>query len=889
MLRGCFRVVWLFLAGIVLVSCGSGAGSLQKQVGTEPDPVEEVAGTYTIQTYPFRPGANINFGSGFSTPNERFLGVGKCLEFGNGQSSLEEILQYEPSALKLEFSMDLATSREELADKLDVSAAIKARIGVVELEGAAHVLFDDETTSNDVYLIAKGKATGHTFGFLTLGQDNVSIKGYNFDDPAASTGFGKLFREDYKAFLERCGDRFVSSITLGGEFYIIAQIETYSEEHKKDIEGSLRVSIAELGVEGSASLKKVLDKAKSQTNMKIQLISSGMFPSAETLINVQSDPGAVVQDLINGIQSQCLSLQNNIAQASKAAFGLTSVGSGEAFAFKDIGSQAIDNYNDVLEHLSVCSKQVTLSDYKMLTTEDGQSYEAIKAMNAHFTASRLMHLLQLLEDFAIDANFYIKNNYLYEAPQENPAAGEQATKTPESMDDFLNDEVANLRFVLQEQLAKCQTAQFDDCKFVSIEGYGDSTDDDYKAVRDTLRDWVYFIPPRGKWDLPNTCNALKDVRGEKEFSSSTAYTIYYQRDLSRAYQVYCLPKDAAQEVTLFGTPKDNRPDATSYYEYLQLHSPQNLARGTTHAAALNGGAFDQVNGSFEQATRYDRIRINPIDLSIEPEDLSFAFNVGVIKPVSDGAKAVYEQMPKVTGSTDNSVRAIPLGTAIGCNNTHAEASLNLQGTGLYFDPLMSERGAWWYTPFGEVKEPPRVKVTKDAISIDSGFSVDCVQLRPADFRIKLSLPTDPSILDTPGLYSDQVEFDHNPVQKFYLSGRPDKLNTFYVDDDYIIYLDGFYLGDVSYWTAAWPFKGRQGQTLDIIASNRAGGCAIGSLYVLLVDEDSNILSSHAIYEASQHPANNTFYDNLNSECSNTVGPFHEFYFVLDFPDAVTAP
>ncbi|MCA9837280.1 MAG: hypothetical protein KC422_10195 [Trueperaceae bacterium] len=863
----------LMMLLVVSVGCGS-SSSLKKAVATEADPEEQVTGTYTVENFPFIPAANINFGSGFSTPNEKFLGVGDCLEFGDDFSSFEEVLQFEPSTLKLEFDMDLATSRSELADKLDLTAGLKARFGIVQVDGRAKVFFDDETNSNDVYLVAKGKATGHSFGFLTLGERKVRISGYNAADPAASTGFGKLFREDYKTFLERCGDRFVSSVTLGGEFYLIAQIETYSDEHKEDIEGSLEVSIAEIGAGGYGSLQKVLDKARSLSNMKVHLVSAGMFPDASTLINVQSDPGAVIEDLINGLRDQCLNLQNSITGQ-----GIQSLA--------ELEPQAISSFETVLEHLSVCSRTVTLTDYKILTTEDGQSNEAIKAMNAHFTASRLMNLLGILEDLTIDGTYYVKNDSIFEPAQENPGAGEQETKTPASMETFLTNDVADLRFDLQEQLAKCQAGQFDDCKYVNIAGYGDSADDDYKAIQATLRDWYKYIPPRGKWDLPNTCNALKDVRGTKEFSSSTEYTIYYQRDLARAYQVYCIPKDQAEEVELFGTPEDNRPDATSYYEYLQLHSPQNLARGTTHAAALNGGAFDQVGGSVEQATRYDRVRINPIDLSIEPEDLSFSFNVGVIKPLSEAAQTVYQQMPKIAETTN--IQAIPLGTAIGCNNSHAEASLNLEGTGLYFDPLMSERGAWSYTAFGELKEAPRVTVTKDTIAIDSGFSVDCVQLRPADFRIKLSLPRDPSVLDVPGLYSDEVAFDHNPVQRFYLSGRPDSFNPIAIDDYYDVYIDGFLAFSFGDWNPAVPFKARQGQTLDAIAVNLGGPCALGTLYVLLVDADNNILSSHLLYQASQYAAYNTQWDYVTCRNGivNGVGSFREFHFVLDFPGAVS--
>ncbi len=870
-------LLFLIMLLVVSVGCG-GSSSLKKAVTTEADPEEQVTGTYTIESYPFIPAANIDFGSGFSTPNEKFLGVGNCLEFGGTAKTLEAALQYKPSTLKLEFDMDLATSREELADKMDLTASLKARIGIVNIDGRAKVFFDDETSSNDVYLIARGKATGHTFGFLTLGEGVVKIKGYDENPP---TGFGDLYLNDYKSFLERCGDRFVSSITLGGEFYLIAQIETYSEEHKKDIEGELNISIASIGVDGGASLKKILDEASAKTNMKIHLVSAGMFPDASTLLNVQSNPGAVVEDLINGLKEQCISIQETVPQNPSTPEEPTTPEtppSEAALSLMGSANLSSGEIDDVLKHLSVCSKQVTLSDYKILTTKDGQTNEAIKAMNAHFTASRLMKLLASLEDFDIDARYYIKNDSIFEPAQDNPAAGEQETKSPTSMASFLSNDVADMRFALQEQLAKCQAEQFDDCKVVSIDGFGDATDDDYKVVQDDIRTWFNYIPPRGKWDLPNTCNALKDVRGARDFSSSTAYTIYYQRDLSRAYQVYCIPKDQAEEVVLFGTPADSRPDATSYYEYLQLKSPQNIARAITHATDVNAGAFDQVNGSLEQATRYDRIRINPIDLTIEPEDISYTFTVGKVIPVSDAAKFAYQPLPKV-GSSDQ-VAVIPFGTAIGCNKNASEATLNIEGTGLYFDPLMSERAGWYYTPHGDIIEPPRVVVEKQRITIDTGFALNCTQIRPSDYRIKLTLPSDPSVLDQDGLYNDAVAFENAPLQWFVLSGAPDNVREqVVVDDVYEVYLDGHYLFEMAGNGGAtdehW-FEARQGQHLLIAGSNTHGGpCGTGDLYLHVINHDDKDATQTII-------ATKQVFNKKSYECFGQNGWFTQNSFTLKF-------
>jgi hypothetical protein len=151
---------------------------------------------------------------------------------------------------------------------------------------------------------------------------------------------------------------------------------------------------------------------------------------------------------------------------------------------------------------------------------------------------------------------------------------------------------------------------------------------------------------------------------------------------------------------------------------------------------------------------------------------------------------------------------------------------------------------------------------------------------------------DVAVLDTPGLYSDEVSFNYNPRQQFYLSNNAETLNPFWVDDFYDIYIDGFQVGRTNGWNAAFPFKARQGQTLNIIATNTSYDCRLGTLYALLVDEDNNVIGSHLIYEATQlqhgGPASNGKFDYV--DCSNGIyralGVFMEFDFILDFPDAV---
>lgn len=743
-------------------------------------------GIYSLNSYKFTPSSSINFGSGFYTMKEEFLGVGNCLAFGEGFKTLADVLEYEPSAIKVNLSTSIASNRDELLDKLGVSLGLKAAFGggKITVEGEGKYASEESVNENKLYLVTQANVTGTSFGFLTLGEDRVHIQGYNKDDPSKSTGFAKMYLDEYDSFLERCGDKFVSSITIGGEFYLVIEIDTYSSDHKREIEGKLKVDIEGIGG-GNAELTAVMNKLKAQSNIKIKLFSSGLFPDPNTLLNAEKDPTGTVSNLLNSLKSDCLNLQNS-TETKARSLGYERLEDDNPLALSslyDTGNTtgrkfAEDDLKQVLRQLSNCSSRVSLTDYKVLTSQSAAAKalaDAKKAIQATYVNSRLMILLSNLGSYVNNLNFYIENPTLYDT-----ATGTQFNEAKAK--NHLDTVVSVIEAKMRRQVALCQLRDYASCEQVAVT-YNGTTYNETQLSNLINNDWAAKIPNRRNQELPNTCDALQKARGaQTNFSPSAEYTIFYNNDLRRSYRVFCIEyKESNEENWLklgnspitanWSVDSSGQTKAPTYLEFLQLVNLNNSASAYTNNQSTD---FDLSQGTTSQVSRYDRVHIDPIDLAIVPEVTTYAFNVGHIKPDSNKAKNIFATISPNQGAKGDEISFIPFGSALSCDKTPALSYINLQGTSLYIDPIMSRKSAW--TWFGESLSTPQTtkylapfilmnpitegneKVYGRQLIINTGnLPNQCSLLAPKGLRIKLTLPVDPKQI-TSDLYQQRTQF-----------------------------------------------------------------------------------------------------------------------------------
>ncbi len=107
-------------------------------------------------------------------------------------------------------------------------------------------------------------------------------------------------------FRIRCGDSFLSGYTTGGEFYGIIEVQTDSDEEKRDISSELSASIGLMGV-GDASSETAISRtlSKISKNHKISAWSYQLGGMGD-----QSSPAITVDEMLKRLKSMTTSVMN---------------------------------------------------------------------------------------------------------------------------------------------------------------------------------------------------------------------------------------------------------------------------------------------------------------------------------------------------------------------------------------------------------------------------------------------------------------------------------------------------------------------------------------------------------------------------------------------------
>ena len=96
--------------------------------------------------------------------------------------------------------------------------------------------------------------------------------------------FQELLESDPFEFLERCGDRFVQSVTFGGELIILLSVETYSDSDRFELENRLSASFGifgSLGVDVESSFSEEFDGREVSVEVS-RVGGGGSLPSLAT-------------------------------------------------------------------------------------------------------------------------------------------------------------------------------------------------------------------------------------------------------------------------------------------------------------------------------------------------------------------------------------------------------------------------------------------------------------------------------------------------------------------------------------------------------------------------------------------------------------------------------
>lgn len=156
------------------------------------------------------------------------------------------------------YSITRISSQQELADELAITASMQFRIGLGQGSLKAKYVESQVTTKNSIYIMAKA----------TIQRAPYVIKNVHF-----VRGKEDLYRNNPEEFRKRCGDGYVSAYIVAGEFFGVLQIDTQSDEEKRETELSLKGSYGAFSAGGSFAKK--IREISDQKSTKVVVFQSG--------------------------------------------------------------------------------------------------------------------------------------------------------------------------------------------------------------------------------------------------------------------------------------------------------------------------------------------------------------------------------------------------------------------------------------------------------------------------------------------------------------------------------------------------------------------------------------------------------------------------------------
>jgi hypothetical protein len=296
-------------------------------------------------------------------------------------------------AKKVDYSLHLAGSSDEYRRDVNMSAAASFGLGTWSTD-ASVAYFQSSARSNHVdHLVVRVVVTGP---MLT------------FDDPKL-TSDAKQRVKNSRDFYRLCGNRYVKSLSIGGEFSAVIDIETNSESERSDLRSTLSVVAKGYG-SASAEYAEAVRKISSSYQKNVKILRNG---TGEAIPNLD----------IETIIKYSLDFPTKISALTGVPVGLeyadyrTVDPAIEIFSAQEIVVEGMsDKFGDLFEllgdldfydrHRALGSFYPPLSDEALQTARNAVGLAAINAklaFNACVEDPQINCKLSLFPDVKIDA------------------------------------------------------------------------------------------------------------------------------------------------------------------------------------------------------------------------------------------------------------------------------------------------------------------------------------------------------------------------------------------------------------------------------------------------------------------------------------------------------
>ncbi|MBZ4416566.1 hypothetical protein [Myxococcus sp. RHSTA-1-4] len=204
-------------------------------------------------TYAIPDGINVQLGMGFDS-----LG-------GRTRATCVETASDTQTGTLTRFELHAVESFRDLRRELGVSASMSFGIGL--WSGGAYASYSSSRnfSNRTSFLLVRAIAQNGA---------NFVKEPYKLNEWAA-----KLEPAD---FLDKCGDSFISSRVLGGEFLAVYKFESESEENAEQVRAGIRAAAGNFS--GAADVERKLNEIRGYSSLEVRIIRKG---SSETLPSAQ--------------------------------------------------------------------------------------------------------------------------------------------------------------------------------------------------------------------------------------------------------------------------------------------------------------------------------------------------------------------------------------------------------------------------------------------------------------------------------------------------------------------------------------------------------------------------------------------------------------------------
>ncbi|MEW8440823.1 MAG: hypothetical protein AB2689_21955, partial [Candidatus Thiodiazotropha taylori] len=211
-------------------------------------PFSAAQGNYTLD---FDPEGGMLSGRGYDLLQN--LVKGDCID-------LDQVKEYSPSrAQEVQFGFQKIENSKQFSKLLGVNVAGGFGGDALSISGKASFVENVSVNSYNLYILVNVKVTNST---TTLRNTALVESAYNL-----------LRDKGSDAFSRRCGDAYLASLTTGGEFYGIIEIETKDSSEKRRIEGELGGKYGPYS--GKADFRKVIEEINNTNNINVYVYRSG--------------------------------------------------------------------------------------------------------------------------------------------------------------------------------------------------------------------------------------------------------------------------------------------------------------------------------------------------------------------------------------------------------------------------------------------------------------------------------------------------------------------------------------------------------------------------------------------------------------------------------------